>query len=62
MKTADIRKKSEPELKKLMAELEEELRVFRFGMSGSRTKNVRQARTLRHDIARIKTVMTERNK
>jgi ribosomal protein L29 len=62
MKPADVRKKSTAELEKLLAELETELREFRFGMSGGRTKNVRRARVVRHDIARIKGVMSERVK
>lgn len=61
MKTNDIRKKGTAELSKMIAEMETELREFRFGMSGARTKNVRRARELRKDIARIKTVMTEMN-
>lgn len=60
MKPADVRKKSTEELTKLITELETELREFRFGMSGGRAKNVRKARQLRHDIARVKTVLTER--
>ncbi len=60
MKPSDVRKKSAEELKKLIAELEEELREFRFGMSGGRTKNVRKARVVRHTIARIKTILGER--
>lgn len=59
MKTADIRKKKPEDRAKLLAELESELRAFRFGMSGSHTKNVRKARALRKDIARLKTVMHE---
>ncbi|MES2014596.1 MAG: 50S ribosomal protein L29 [Patescibacteria group bacterium] len=62
MKAIDVRKKSDTELTKLMGELESELREFRFGMSGGRTKNVRLARKIRADIARIKGVMTERAK
>lgn len=62
MKPADARKKSDTELTKLMQELEESLREFRFEMSGGRTKNVRKARVMRHDIARIKSIMTERAK
>ncbi len=60
MKASDVRKKNDADLSKLLAELQEELRAFRFGMSGGRTKNVRKARTLRADIARVKGIMTER--
>ncbi|MBV9349360.1 MAG: 50S ribosomal protein L29 [Patescibacteria group bacterium] len=60
MKLADIRKKTTDDMHKLLKEMEEELHEFRFGMSGGRVKNVRRARVLRHDIARIKTILGER--
>ena len=60
MKAIDVRKKSQDELAKLLAELETELREFRFEMSGGRIKNVKRAREIRADIARVKTVMHER--
>lgn len=59
MKPADVRKKNQAELQKLVAEREAELRTFRFGMSGGHSKNIRIARTLRKDIARIKTIVHE---
>lgn len=59
MKTSDIRKKTATELTKLLGELKEEVRDFRFSMSGGAKKNVRRARTVRRDIARIKTILTE---
>ena len=62
MKPTDVRKKSTQDLEKLLIELEGELREFRFSMSGGKTKNVRRARVVRHDIARIKGVITERAK
>ncbi|MES2134837.1 MAG: 50S ribosomal protein L29 [Patescibacteria group bacterium] len=61
MKAIDVRKKNDSELMKLLGDLEIELREFRFGMSGGRTKNVRKARGIRADIARIKAIMTERS-
>ncbi len=61
MKASDVRKKSAAELEKLLGELQAELREFRFGMSGGRTKNVKKARTLRADIARIKTILPQLN-
>ena len=61
MKALDLRKKTEGELTKLLGELEVQLREFRFGMSGGRTKNVRISRSVRADIARIKLIMTERS-
>lgn len=60
MKPADIRKKNPSDIGKLLTELETELREFRFGMSGGRTKNVKRARAIRADIARIKTILSEK--
>lgn len=59
MKTTDVRKKGRTESVKLLHELTAELREFRFGMAGGAKKNIRRARTIRRDIARIKTVMNE---
>lgn len=58
MKPNDLRKKNPADLAKLLLELEAELRAFRFGMSGGRTKNVKRARAIRADIARIKTILS----
>jgi ribosomal protein L29 len=62
MKAIDVRKKSPDELQKLLQELQGDLREFRFGMSGGRTKNVKKARSIRADIARIHTVLSEKTK
>jgi ribosomal protein L29 len=59
MKAEYVRKKSRTELMKFLEELEGELREFRFGMSGGRTKNVKRARVIRADIARVKTVLAQ---
>ena len=61
MKMKDTRKKNPAELMKLLKELEAELRGFRFGMSGGRIKNVKKARTLRADIARVHTILSEQS-
>lgn len=62
MKPIDVRKKSPNELAKFLGELETELREFRFEMSGGRVKNVKRARALRADIARVKTILAERSR
>ena len=62
MKAQDVRKKSQTELKKLREELTAELREFRFAMSGGQKKNIRRARTIRKDIARINTILNEPTK
>ncbi len=53
----DIAHKTQADLAKLVADKQEALRVFRFGTTGAKTKDVKMARTLRRDIARIMTVM-----
>ena len=54
-KTADA-----SELHKTLADKREALRAFRFGAAGSRSRNVREGRELRKEIARILTVLHER--
>lgn len=58
--TASLRKKSVTDLTKLLVQKQEALRDFRFGEAGGRTRNVREGRNLKHDIARIKTVLNEK--
>lgn len=58
MKKTDFKTKSETELKKLLAEKREVLTKFKFGISGSRTKNVKEGKNTRRDIARILTVLS----
>lgn len=60
MKTTDIRKKNPTDLVKLVREHEAELRAIRFGTVSGGTKNVRRARVIRKDIARVKTVQNEK--
>ncbi len=57
LKTKDISNKTQADLAKLVADKRESLRVFRFGASGAKTKNVKEGRTIRKDIARILTAM-----
>lgn len=40
-----------------LAKKREELRVVRFAAAGSRSRNVRESRTLRRDIARVLTMI-----
>lgn len=58
MKSKEIINKTEADLSKLLGEKREILRVFRFGGAGAKTKNVKQGRAIRKDIARIMTTMT----
>jgi ribosomal protein L29 len=56
----DIQDKNEKDLVKTLHEKQEGSRAFRFAISGSKTRNVREGRGLRKDIARIKTELSRR--
>ncbi|OHB19803.1 MAG: 50S ribosomal protein L29 [Parcubacteria group bacterium RIFCSPHIGHO2_01_FULL_56_18] len=56
----DFKKYSVEDLHKAINEKREALRSFRFGGAGSRTRNVREGRTLKRDIARMLTELTAR--
>ena len=56
---SEFKDKNEKDLKKLLAEKEEGLKDFRFGLAGTKkVSNVKQGKSLRKDIARIKTELT----
>ena len=57
MKMKEITTKMPAELVKMLADKREALRVFRFGADGSKSKNVKEGRTIRKDIARIMTAI-----
>jgi ribosomal protein L29 len=56
----DLRKKSETDLKKLLAERREDARKFRFDISGSKVKDVREGNNAKKDVARILTELRAR--
>lgn len=60
MANKDLKKKTEKELKKELKEKQEALRKFRFGVSGSRTRNIKEGHSLKLDIARIKTALNSK--
>jgi ribosomal protein L29 len=53
----ELLKKTPQELTKMIREKEESLRLFRFAISGSKTRNVREGRMLRREIAQIHTAL-----
>ena len=53
----DITNKTQADLAKLVADRRETLRSFRFSTAGAKTKNVKEGRSVRKDIARIMTAM-----
>lgn len=55
-----ITEKTDIELEKLLGEKKAALRVFRFGFAGGKTKNTKEGRLLRKDIARILTEVSKR--
>ncbi len=58
---SDFAKNNTEELQHTLAEKREALRTFRFGGAGSRTRNVREGRTLRREIAQILTEVNARS-
>ncbi|MDP1629550.1 MAG: 50S ribosomal protein L29 [bacterium] len=50
------------ELKKDLEDLQKNLQIFKFDLSGGKLKNVRQIRKFRKDIALIKTIIKEKEK
>ncbi|MBI5456773.1 50S ribosomal protein L29 [Candidatus Kaiserbacteria bacterium] len=61
MKKTDFKKYSADDLKKEVTEKREALRTFRFGEAGSRSRNVKEGRSLRRDIARLLTELRARS-
>ncbi|MBI5005373.1 MAG: 50S ribosomal protein L29 [Candidatus Lloydbacteria bacterium] len=62
-KQTDFQKKNDMDLKKELSENREGLRQFRFGVAGSKTKNVKESANRRKVIARILTELnTRKNK
>jgi ribosomal protein L29 len=53
----DLINKKEGELKQMLIEKREALRVFKFAMSGSKTKNLKEGAHLKKEIAQILTVL-----
>ncbi len=57
---ADLKKYSVEDIKKEIVEKREALRTFRFGEAGSRSRNVKEGRAIRRDIARLLTELRAR--
>ena len=60
MKAKEIRERSDDELRKALSDLEEQLFKLRFQKSTGQIDNPIKIREVRKDIARVMTVMTER--
>lgn len=59
-KKTDIKNKTGQELEGQLNEKREALRTFRFDISGSKTRNVKQGKRLRKEIARLLTEVNAR--
>ena len=59
-KKTTFKEHSPADLAKFVADKREELRRLRFGASGSKNKNVKQASTIRKEIARALTETSAR--
>lgn len=60
MKAAEIRAMSDAQLNEAIGELREEWRQLRFDDAVGRLTNTARIRQIKRDIARIKTIQTER--
>ena len=56
----ELREKNSEQLSKIVAERREKYRHMRFQVSSKEIKNHRELRELRHEIARIMTIMNEK--
>ena len=58
----DIKTKNEKDLVKELTEKREALRVIRFGIAHSKSKNVKETKGLKKEVARILTELNSRVK
>lgn len=56
----EFAKKTAGELKTLLSQKREAVRTFRFNVSGSNKRNVKEGATLKKDIARILTLLNKK--
>ena len=60
MKVSELKNKTVTDLEKMSIEKRAALRAFRFGVSGSKIKNIKEGRDLRREIARIETILKDK--
>ena len=60
MKPADLKQKTAAELQKMAAEERVKLQQLRFDLPGGKVKNVREIRQIRRSIARILTILKQK--
>ncbi len=62
MKAEDVRAKSDDELKEQLLDLRKEAFNLRFQAVSGQLENTARVREVRHDLARIKTILNERSR
>lgn len=62
MKQAELQKKTDNELQKIMAGERTKLQQLRFDLPAGKVKNIREIRQIRRSIARILTLLTKRQR
>lgn len=62
MKIKELKDKNINELKKLLSEKEEAIRMLRFDLATKQVKGTRQIRSAKRDVARILTLIREEDK
>ena len=60
MKPADLKQKTAAELQKMALEERTKLQQLRFDLPGGKVKNVREIRQIRRNIARILTIVKQK--
>ncbi len=60
MDAVELRKQSDESLTKLLKEAQERLQELRFELSANQLKDVREVREVRRTIARIRTILKEK--
>ena len=61
MKNNEIKKLSDKELLKVLDEKRKAVRQFRFDITGSKVKNLKEGGSIKKDVARILTELTLRD-
>lgn len=61
MKAKELKGKDKESLVKLVSEKREALRAFRFGIAGSKVRNMKEGKNLKKDIARILTELNSKS-
>jgi ribosomal protein L29 len=61
-KKIDLKNKSDKDLQKDLGDRRESVRTFRFGIAGSKVRNVKEGRDTKRQIAQILTEVNSRTK